>query len=255
MPDSPTPDQSFTIHLQSLLDFADEFKSQISGIQAPMDRLAALSGKQPQYGAFPEAWSLGSGEVAAVEEMFSLLERVRTAAAFAGDVTAAVANGYRKADEAVSAALGGPVQAAATGLISGLTGQNQNQQGANGGRYDDVYRDSPGYYPPHHGAQGTDPGSAVGPAPGGLWSPPAAGAVQNAGYQTTGYQTTGYQTTSTATSAPAGAGPAAPNGAQPTGSAPAGAAPAAPAWPPADPAGSTPPPWTDYFRGTPQGGA
>jgi len=89
----PSPEQSFTIHLKSLTDFADEFTTQIQSLQAPMDHLATMSGTPPQYGAFHEAWSLGAGEQAAVEEMFSLLGQVKQAIAFAGDVTGTVADG------------------------------------------------------------------------------------------------------------------------------------------------------------------
>lgn len=104
----PSPEQSFTIHLKSLTDFADEFTTQIQSLQAPMDHLATMSGTPPQYGAFHEAWSLGAGEQAAVEEMFSLLGQVKQAIAFAGDVTGTVADGYRHADENVAWGLGGP---------------------------------------------------------------------------------------------------------------------------------------------------
>ena len=100
------PDQSFSIHLKSLLDFAAEFQTQIDSIQAPMDHLAALSGKQPQYGAFAEAWSLGAGEQAAVEEMHSLLGQVKQAIAFAQNVTGTVADGYQHADDNIASALG-----------------------------------------------------------------------------------------------------------------------------------------------------
>lgn len=104
----PSPEQSFTIHLKSLTDFADEFTTQIQSLQAPMDHLATMSDTAPQYGAFHEAWTLGAGEQAAIEEMFSLLGQVKQAIAFAGDVTGTVADGYRHADESVAYALGGP---------------------------------------------------------------------------------------------------------------------------------------------------
>ncbi|GAA1994477.1 hypothetical protein [Catenulispora subtropica] len=107
MPDQPTPEQSFSIHLKSLTDFAAEFTTQIESIQAPMDHLAAMSATPPQYGAFAEAWSLGAGEQAAIEEMYSLLGQVKQAIAFAGTVTGTVAEGYQRADDAVSSALGG----------------------------------------------------------------------------------------------------------------------------------------------------
>ena len=104
----PSPEQSFSIHLKSLTDFADEFTTQIQSLQAPMDHLATMSGTAPQYGAFHEAWTLGAGEQAAVEEMFSLLGQVKTAIAFAGNVTGTVADGYRNADEGVAWGMGGP---------------------------------------------------------------------------------------------------------------------------------------------------
>lgn len=103
-----SPEQSFTIHLKSLTDFADEFTTQIQSLQAPMDHLATMAGTPPQYGAFHEAWVLGAGEQAAIEEMFNLLGQVKQAIAFAGDVTGTVADGYRKADESIAYALGGP---------------------------------------------------------------------------------------------------------------------------------------------------
>ncbi|MFL6116346.1 MAG: hypothetical protein ACJ786_34075 [Catenulispora sp.] len=109
MSDLPTPEQSFSIHLKSLLDFAGEFTTQIESIQAPMDHLATMSASPPQYGAFAEAWSLGAGEQAAIEEMYSLLGQVKQAIAFAGDVTGTVADGYRHADENIALALGAPV--------------------------------------------------------------------------------------------------------------------------------------------------
>jgi hypothetical protein len=105
----PSPEQSFfSIHLKSLTDFADEFTTQIQSLQSPMDHLATMSVTAPQYGAFHEAWSLGAGEQAAVEEMFSLLGQVKTAIGFAGDVTGTVAEGYRNADENIAYGLGGP---------------------------------------------------------------------------------------------------------------------------------------------------
>ena len=103
----PSPEQSFTIHLKSLTDFADEFTTQIQSLQAPMDHLATMSGTPPQYGAFHEAWTLGAGEQAAIEEMYTLLGQVKQAIAFAGDVTGTVADGYRNADDSIAYALGG----------------------------------------------------------------------------------------------------------------------------------------------------
>lgn len=130
----PSPEQSFSIHLKSLTDFADEFTTQIQSLQAPMDHLATMAGAPPLYGAFHEAWSLGAGEQAAIEEMFNLLGQVKQAIAFAGDVTGTVADGYRNADEGIAYALGGPPQNTyGGGPVSNQWGggdqygQNQNQ--------------------------------------------------------------------------------------------------------------------------------
>jgi hypothetical protein len=127
----PSPEQSFSIHLKSLTDFADEFTTQIQSLQAPMDHLATMSGTAPQYGAFHEAWTLGAGEQAAVEEMFTLLGQVRTAIAFAGDVTGTVADGYRNADEGVAWGLGGP-PGAVYGGGGGSGGDGRQNNGHHG---------------------------------------------------------------------------------------------------------------------------
>jgi hypothetical protein len=136
----PSPEQSFTIHLKSLTDFADEFTTQIQSLQAPMDHLATMAATAPQYGAFHEAWSLGAGEQAAVEEMFNLLGQVRTAIAFAGDVTGTVAQGYRNADEDVAYGLGGP-----PGTVYGGGGGDGSWQNGNHYGHPDQH---------HHGTDG-----------------------------------------------------------------------------------------------------
>lgn len=128
----PSPEQSFfSIHLKSLTDFADEFTTQIQSLQSPMDHLATMSGTAPQYGAFHEAWSLGAGEQAAVEEMFNLLGQVKTAIAFAGDVTGTVADGYRHADENIAYGLGGPPIAYGGASGSGSWSDNGRHGGQN----------------------------------------------------------------------------------------------------------------------------
>ena len=225
MSDQPTPEQSFTIHLKSLLDFADEFKTQIESIQAPMDHLAAMSAKAPQYGAFAEAWSLGAGEQAAIEEMYSLLGQVRQAISFAGDVTGTVAEGYRHADENIASALGVPIPLGGPAP----TGSRSHERGH------PASDDRPGHHdkPDKQWWQSTDgtgtqihfpdPGP---PTPGasdpGSWVPqPLTNANDVLGAQVAG-------------------GPL-------------------PVWTP-PPAAATPPPpgpepsWTDYFQGFPQGG-
>jgi hypothetical protein len=219
MPDQPTPDQSFSIHLKSLTDFAAEFQTQIESIQAPMDHLATMSGTPPQYGGFAEAWSLGAGEQAAIEEMYSLLGQVKQAIAFAGTVTGTVADGYQHADENISSALGG-APPPGSGHHEGVGHPAQPWQTAQVTDGQIIFPDSgspmpgtPMTAPPVTDVSGVSISHLVtgadvtgGPLPG--WTPPPAPAV-------------------------------------PPVTAPA----PAPHFPGPDPS------WTDYFRGIPQGGA
>jgi hypothetical protein len=239
MSDQPTPDQSFSIHLKSLTDFADEFTTQIESLQAPMDHLATMSGTPPQYGAFAEAWALGAGEQAAIEEMYSLLGQVKQAIAFAGSVTGTVAEGYRRADEDISAALGGPPPPGSGGYEhTGPVGQRHWWQHTDATTGQVVGHDPAGpppWSPPwsSSGAPGTD----------------SPGLFSTVAHLVTGPQSTGPQ--SVWTPPPAATPPAAPPPAAPPPAAPLPAAPPAAATPPPGPA----PSWTDYFQGIPQGGA
>jgi len=161
----PSPEQSFfSIHLKSLTDFADEFTTQIQSLQAPMDHLATMSGTAPQYGAFHEAWSLGAGEQAAVEEMFSLLGQVKTAIAFAGDVTGTVADGYRNADENIAYGLGGPPTGYGGNPVSGPWSHGNLDAGPrHDGHHYDPYQNDQG----NQNGQGHDtPVSNPAPGPG-----------------------------------------------------------------------------------------
>ncbi|GAA2041015.1 hypothetical protein GCM10009839_49200 [Catenulispora yoronensis] len=254
MPDQPTPDQSFSIHLKSLTDFADEFTTQIESIQAPMDHLATMSDTPPQYGAFSEAWALGAGEQAAIEEMYSLLGQVKQAIAFAGTVTGTVADGYRRADENISQALGGspPVGSQSyehggpvhvgndhSGPDHGHSWQHTQVDGDNKASFPDST--APGSTAPGSTAPGaTDATSAafVANAPG---DPSSSTAVPVSGFSSpVGHLVTGAQPSDGAlpvwTPPPATATPA-----------------VAPAVAPAPTTGPDPS-WTSYFQGTPQGG-
>jgi hypothetical protein len=133
----PSPEQSFSIHLKSLTDFADEFTTQIQSLQAPMDHLTTMSGTPPQYGAFHEAWTLGAGEQAAIEEMSNLLGQVKNAIAFAGDVTGTVADGYQNADEGIAWGLGGPPANYHGGNQNQGPWSNNNQYGGQNQQYTD----------------------------------------------------------------------------------------------------------------------
>jgi hypothetical protein len=224
MPDQPTPDQSFSIHLKSLTDFADEFTTQIESLQAPMDHLATMSDTPPQYGAFLEAWSLGAGEQAAIEEMYSLLGQVKQAIAFAGTVTGTVADGYRRADEDISSALGGtPPLGSGHFEHGGPVGFEHPWQHTDSATGQVVSPD------PTSSQQGApDPGSFTPAGPG-----DGAGDYSSVGHLVTDAQTAGWTPP-----------PAAPTVTQTVTPAVTPTAASAP-----DPS------WTDYFRGIPQGGA
>ena len=98
-------DQSFFVHLQSLFDFADELRTQLTGLTAPVDRLTTLAGAPVLLGDFGEAQSLGTSHQAAVAEMSELLGQVRQAIDFAEDVTKTVATGYQQVDQDVAGGL------------------------------------------------------------------------------------------------------------------------------------------------------
>jgi hypothetical protein len=99
-------DESFYVHLSSLQAFARELQTQLDATLAPMEALATLSGQQPQYGAFTEAYLLGESQQAAIEEMYGLLSQVKQAISFAESVTNTVATGYQQADQDVASSLG-----------------------------------------------------------------------------------------------------------------------------------------------------
>lgn len=222
MSDQPTPEQSFSIHLKSLLDFADEFKTQIDSIQAPMDHLATMSASPPQYGAFAEAWSLGAGEQAAIEEMYSLLGQVKQAIAFAGDVTGTVADGYRHADENIASALGGPAPLGGTAPTGSRSHESGHPVGSWTGQGDKP--DNPWQFAHVTASQILFPGSGSptsgAPDPGSWVPQPLANANDALGAQVAGGPHSVW------TPPPA---QAAPPGQEPS--------------------------WTDYFQGFPQGGA
>ena len=98
-------DQSFFVHLQSLFDFADELRTQLTGLTAPVDRLTTLASAPVLLGDFGEAQRLGTSHQAAVAEMSELLGQVRQAIDFAEDVTKTVATGYQQVDQDVAGGL------------------------------------------------------------------------------------------------------------------------------------------------------
>jgi hypothetical protein len=92
-------DQSFFVHLQTLLDFAQELQTQLGGLGTPIDKLSALRDTPMKLGAFGEATSLVTAQQAAIVEMSDLLGQVQQAISFAEDITNTVATGYQEADQ------------------------------------------------------------------------------------------------------------------------------------------------------------
>lgn len=92
-------DQSFFVHLQTLLDFAQELQTQLGGLGTPIEALSALQDTPMKLGAFGEATSLATSNQAAIIEMTDLLGQVQQAISFAQNITTTVANGYQQADQ------------------------------------------------------------------------------------------------------------------------------------------------------------
>jgi hypothetical protein len=91
-------DQSFAVHLESLLGFSRELETQIGGTTRPSGQLERLLNTPLLLGAFNEAASLESSHAASVAEMHQLLSDVREALNFAQNVTRTVAEGYSRLD-------------------------------------------------------------------------------------------------------------------------------------------------------------
>ena len=92
-------DQSFSVHLESLTNFARELQTQLDGMGSPMDQLTQLAGAPVLLGEFGEANSLAQRTKSAVAEMHGLHDQVRQAIEFAENVTKTVATGYEQLDD------------------------------------------------------------------------------------------------------------------------------------------------------------
>lgn len=124
-------DQSFFVHLQTLLNFAQELQTQLGGLGTPIDQLNSLSDQPVKLGAFGEADSLATSHQAAIVEMSDLLGQVQQAISFAEEITNTVANGYQQADQDAASSMqvssgyaGDPSQSGQ----SGQSGQSSGQE-------------------------------------------------------------------------------------------------------------------------------
>ncbi|RKT88696.1 hypothetical protein SAMN05421805_1011737 [Saccharopolyspora antimicrobica] len=98
---------SFAIHLQSLVEFAAELTTQLTGIDRPNGHLESLTERELRLGAFNEAGSLWENHFLAVAEMRSLVGRAREAIDFAEKITGTVMNAYEQHDDQVTSSLSG----------------------------------------------------------------------------------------------------------------------------------------------------
>jgi hypothetical protein len=94
-----TDSDFFAVHLQSLERFAAELESQLDAMSKPSDRLAGMAGRALPLGQFAEADALGARQMSAAEQMHGLLQAVREAVGFAGDVTRTIAAAYQRFDQ------------------------------------------------------------------------------------------------------------------------------------------------------------
>ncbi|MCW3815925.1 hypothetical protein ONA91_15890 [Micromonospora sp. DR5-3] len=95
-------EESFRVHLESLLAFARELEDQLEAMRRPTDSMGQLRVRPVLLGEFGEASSLADRHRAAAEQMHDLLHTVRAAIAFANDVTRMIADGYADYDVGVA---------------------------------------------------------------------------------------------------------------------------------------------------------
>ncbi len=95
-------EESFRVHLESLMAFARELEDQLEAMRRPTDSLGQLRVRPVLLGEFGEAASLGDRHRAAAEQMHDLLHIVRGAIAFADEVTRMIADGYAGYDSSVA---------------------------------------------------------------------------------------------------------------------------------------------------------
>ncbi|KAA5830571.1 hypothetical protein F1721_22185 [Saccharopolyspora hirsuta] len=98
---------SFAIHLQSLVEFAAELTTQLTGMDRPNGHLESLTERELRLGAFNEAGSLWENHFLAVAEMRSLVARAREAIDFAEKITGTVMDAYQQHDDQVTSSLSG----------------------------------------------------------------------------------------------------------------------------------------------------
>jgi hypothetical protein len=106
--DSANTDPPFSVHLQSLQSFGQELQTQLDGLRQPLDRLSQLLRRELPLGSFGEAYSLSGHHLSMAGQMYSLLQAVRQAVEFSGQVTGQVVASYQQYDQQAATALADP---------------------------------------------------------------------------------------------------------------------------------------------------
>jgi hypothetical protein len=92
--------------LQSLERFGVELSAQLDALRGPSDRLGLLAGGELPLGDFAEARALALRQLTAARQMTGLLQAVREAVSFAGEVTRVLATRHEHFDRQAAAAFG-----------------------------------------------------------------------------------------------------------------------------------------------------
>jgi hypothetical protein len=113
-------DGTFSVHLQALQQFEQELRTQLDGLTKPLDRIASVAQREPPLGSFPEAQALAARHLAVAGQTYTVLQAVRQAVAFAGEVTKNITAAYQKFDGQASSNLGVMDQSQLTDLANTL---------------------------------------------------------------------------------------------------------------------------------------
>jgi hypothetical protein len=131
-------DGTFSVHLQALQQFEQELQTQLEGLTKPLDRIASVAQSEPPLGSFPEGQTLAARHLAVASQMYTVLQAVRQAVAFAGEVTKTVTATYQKFDGHAASNLGfmdqSQLASYANTLDPGVVGPNTLGQTTTGAR-------------------------------------------------------------------------------------------------------------------------
>lgn len=171
-----TPQQSFSVHLQSLDSIGGEIATQFDGLQKPESDVAGMLGAPLRAGDFVEATGLGQANTTSLGQMEEFLGQVKGALRFADEVTSAVATGYRSADADIATSYG-------AGTLAGTLAGTGAGVGTSDGLHGHYGYGSADHFAHHQHGQGSGAGALHhhGPEP-----------DQSTGHNDTGHNDTGH---------------------------------------------------------------